>query len=178
MKHHMLTLLCASVLAAGCAKQEAPPAESAASAPDAPTPQAFVDTAPAGEAVPIPEARTRFASGDAVVLDGRVMGVRKPFVEGRAVFVLGDDATITSCDEMDEDHCRSPWDACCDPAEIRAAGTATIQLVDADGAVLPQGLKGVNGLQELARVTVKGAVAPGATEQAFVVNADALYVHP
>lgn len=165
----MITMATAIVLVAACGKKE--------SAVPVTTPAAFVNVEPEGIPIPIPEARKTLKPGDEVLLQGRVMGVRNPFVNGRAVFVLGDNETITPCTEMgEEDHCRTPWDACCDLVEVRASGTASIQVLDEDGKVLTHGLKGVNGLRELSRVTVKGVVAPMASAEAFVVNAKALYV--
>ena len=131
---------------------------------------------PEGAALPIPEARKEQKAGDAVLLEGRIMGVVKPFVEGRAAFVLGDNATITPCSDMEDDHCAEPWDACCDPNEVRMAGTATIQIVDESGAVIRQGLEGVHGLEKLASVKVAGVLAPTSTEAAMIVNATAIRV--
>ena len=126
----------------------------------------------------ITEARAQVKPGDSLVLKGKVMGVVDPFVEGRGVFVIGDEATITSCDLMDGDHCETPWDACCDTPEVRVAGTATIQLLDEQGNLLDQGLKGVGGLQELSRVLVAGTVASQAAPESLVINAQTIYVVP
>jgi hypothetical protein len=165
-----LTVLVLALLVVGCG-QKTP--EQAATVP--PPPQ-FVNVAPEGAATPIPEAR-KLEPGTDVVLTGRVMGIREPFVADRALFVLGDNDTITPCSEMgDDDHCAIPWDACCDPVAVRAAGTASIQLMGDNGKVLPIGLKGVNGLKELSKVTVAGTVAPGSTADAFVVIASAVFV--
>jgi hypothetical protein len=101
--------------------------------------------------------------------------VKNPFVEGRAVFVLGDEKTIPRCGM---DHCPTPWDACCTPVEIRAAGTVTVQVLDDAGNVVAQSAKGMNGLKELSKVTVAGTVAPNSSAEAFVVNAKSLYVEP
>ncbi|AKJ64814.1 hypothetical protein [Kiritimatiella glycovorans] len=167
-----LMVVAAMVVGVGCGKK----AEQGSVEPVA-VPKAFVSEEPAGEPTPIPEAR-KLPPGTDVLLKGLVMGVRSPFVEGRALFILGDEATITPCNAKDDDHCSMPWDACCDPLEVRAAGTAAIQVLDDTGEVLEQGLKGVNGLKELSRVTVAGAVAPHSTTNAFVVNAASLYVEP
>jgi len=137
----------------------------------------FVTEAPSGTPVPIPEARNTFKPGDSVLLEGRIMGVRDPFVASHAVFILGDNGTITPCTEMgDDDHCQIPWDACCDPIEVRSAGTATIQVPGADGNVIAHGLKGVGGLKVLSRVTVSGVVDAMSSSGAFVVNAKAIFV--
>ena len=159
-----------AVVLAGCGKEE----ETGNTTP-VQVPEHFVNTPPDGVATPIPKAR-KLAPGSEVILSGRVMGVKVPFVEGRALFVLGDEATITPCNEMDDDHCAIPWDACCDPIEVRAAGTVSIQLLGKDGNVLPVGLKGVGGLKELSRVKVIGKVAPMSTEKGFVVNASKVFV--
>lgn len=139
----------------------------------------FSDTLPPGDPVPIPTIRQTAQPGDTVVLDGRIMGVMEPFVEGRAVFVLGDDDTITSCNEMGtDDHCPTPWDACCDPKEVLRAGVATIQITDDAGKVLKTGLKGSHGLKELSRVKIAGTIAPQSSPEAMIVNAATIYVYP
>ena len=173
-KMMMLTALAGISLLVGCGKQT----EQQKAAPPAAPPAAFVTAEPAGTPTPIPEARTTVKPGDTVLLKGRVMGVHHPFVEGRAVFVLGDNDTITPCNERGDSQCSAPWDACCDPIAVRAAATATIQLLGDGGNVLPHGLKGVGGLKELSSVTVSGVVAPMSTPEALVINATAVYVAP
>lgn len=123
-----------------------------------------------------PKARNTFNAGEEVILTGLIMGVHHPFVEGRAAFVLGDEATLTPCDLKESDKCKIPWDTCCDPAAIRMAGTATIQVVDENGKLLKTGLKGINGLSELSRVTISGKVASNSSPDAFIVNAEKIYI--
>jgi len=173
MKKEIIAAVVLGGLVVGCSDKTEKPATAVA-----PTPEVFVTVPLTGTPAPIPQARKEFKPGDEVLLKGLVMGVLKPFVDGRAVFVLGDEVSITPCNAMDEDHCRTPWDACCDPQEVRAAGTATIQVLGDDGKVLAHGLKGVGGLRELSRVTVRGIVAPMSSAQAFVVNATAIHVAP
>ena len=163
--------LAAAVLLTGCGDREV----KSGTAP-AEIPPVFVEQAVDGTPTPIPEARTAFKPGDDVLLTGLVMGVRHPFVDGRAVFVLGDEETLTPCDAMPTDHCPTPWDACCDPKEILTEGTATIQVLDESGKPAHISLKGVNGLSELSRVTVTGVVADNATPEAFIVNASAIHI--
>jgi len=168
MKSTMIGLMMVIAIAVGCSrKAEQKPAKPIE------VPKAFVGQKPSGEPVPIPRARA-LKVGSEVVLQGRVMGVKDPFVEGRSVFVLGDTGTIKPC----PDRCAKPWDACCAPAEVRAKGTVTIQVLDAEGGVLARGIKGVNGLKELSVVTVAGTVAPNSSKEAFVVNAKSVYVEP
>ncbi len=127
---------------------------------------------PAAEAPrPIPELRRTAAPGDAVVVEGKVMGAKRPFVQNRALFVLGDEGTLTSCDLQPGDECATPWDTCCDDPDDMRVGTATIQVVDDAGNVLHHDIKGVFGLEELSRVRIAGVVAPQSTEAAFIINA-------
>jgi hypothetical protein len=119
--------------------------------------------------------RTTAKPGDQVTVSGIIMGREKPFVDGRAAFVLGDPAKLTPCNKMPDDECKTPWDACCDTPEAKREGTATIQLVD-NGRVLKQGLKGVNGLKELSNVTLTGTVDKASTPEALIINASQLHV--
>ena len=162
------------VCLAGCGR---PSGSTPPAAPMVALPDVFVEALPSATAVPIPEARTTLKPGDGVILTGLVMGTKHPFVEGRGVFVLGDEGTLTHCAARGEpDHCPTPWDTCCDTPAERVAGTASIQVLDAEGKVLARGLKGAHGLKELSRVTVVGKVAPNASAEAFIVNASAIHV--
>ncbi|MDF7799669.1 hypothetical protein P4C99_09335 [Pontiellaceae bacterium B1224] len=167
----MIGMLAGVILMAGCSKEE-----QSSEIVDVEMPAVFVADPIAGTPVAIPEARTQFKAGDEVVLTGLIMGVNHPFVEGRGVFVLGDEGTLTPCDLDHADGCKTPWDACCDPAGVRMAGTATIQVLAEDGKPIRTGLKGVEGLAELSRVTVQGEVAANSTPDAFIVNASALHI--
>ena len=138
-------------------------------------PAQFREQALIATATPIPTART-LAVGTEVTLTGLVMGVSAPFVEGRGVFVLGDEATLVPCDAKGDDHCATPWDTCCDPIAIRQVGTATIQLLGADGKPLHQDVRGIQGLKELSRGTVTGVIAPNSTPDSLIVNASVLHV--
>jgi hypothetical protein len=104
------------------------------------------------------------------------MGVMKPFIDNRAAFVLGDNSVITPCSDMAEDHCATPWDACCDPNETRVDGTATVQIKDETGRVIRQGLEGVNGLAKLSSVKVFGTVDPASSPNTLIVNAETIDV--
>ena len=171
MKKRMIVgMMVGVVLIAGCGENEKNVQTS-----EVEVPAVFVSDPIAGEPVAIPEARNA-EPGDEVLLTGLIMGVHHPFVEGRGVFVLGDEGTIVPCDKMDDDHCKTPWDACCDPAEVKQAGTATIQVLGEDGKPIRAGLKGMNGLAELSRVTVSGTVAENSSAEAFIVNASAIHV--
>ncbi len=133
-------------------------------------------TDPSGKAVAIHIARASAKPGQTITLKGRVMGNIKPFVEGRSIFILGDTETLKACSDNPGDACETPWDNCCDSPEAIKQGTATIQIVDAKGKVLKEGIENVNGLQKLSYVTVSGTVAPGSSPQLLLLNADAIKV--
>jgi hypothetical protein len=135
----------------------------------------FTSSAPA-DAQPISAVRTSAKPGDSVTLTGLVMGREKPFVEGRAAFILGDPTKITPCNKMPDDHCDTPWDACCDTPEAKREGTATVQLLGDDQRVLKRSIKGEHGLKELSAVTLTGTVDKASTPEALIINATALHV--
>ncbi len=169
-----LTLLLAAAAAVtGCSPDAAdtPSADASASAPP-PALTSVFEPVPAADISPaIPELRRTARPGDDVVIEAKVMGTKHPFVDNRAVFVVGDEGTLTSCDLRHDDACPTPWDNCCDDPEAVRAGTATIQVVDESGEVLRHGIKGIAGLEELSRLRIEGRVAPASTEAAFIINA-------
>ena len=104
-------------------------------------------------------------------------GLREhPFVEDRAAFVLGDPAKLTPCNKMRDDHCKTPWDACCDTPEAKKEGTATIQIIGTDNRVVKQSLKGEHGLKELSTVTLTGTVDKTSTPEALIINVSSMHV--
>lgn len=137
---------------------------------------AVLATPPTGEPQSIHLVRSSAKPGDVITLRGRIMGNAKPFVEGRAAFILGDPKILTACNDKPGDSCETPWDACCDSPEDKKRATATIQIVDADGRVLKEAIEGVGGLKNLATVTVTGKVADGSSADLILVNAIAIRV--
>ena len=102
---------------------------------------------PAG-AISVSAARQRGAT-DAIVVTGRIANV----VKGFAVFTLMDLA-IPYCGETNkDDECPTPWDYCCETAEVRTANSLLVEARGADGKPLASpGL----GLQLVDRVAVSG----------------------
>jgi hypothetical protein len=136
--------------------------------------ETVLKTAPKGEAKPIKDVKATARPGDEVTLTGRIMGNVKPFVEGRAAFIVADSSIITACSDKPGDECETPWDACCDSPEDKKKAIATIQIVNAEGRVLKQGVEGTGGLANLATVNVSGQVADGSGGDVLIVNANAI----
>lgn len=133
-------------------------------------------TDPEAGPIAIAEARATAKPGDRVTLTGLVMGSRKPIVEGRAAFTLGDPAKLTPCNKLPDDHCATPWDVCCDGSENIKAATVAIQVVDTEGKVLKEPIENVGGLKPLSSVTVTGTVTPDSNAALLVLNASSIKV--
>jgi hypothetical protein len=174
---YFVPLMAAALVVAGCGRQtEDTTLEGAPTEVPSALAGIFADVA-SGETMPaIPELRRTAGPGDEVVLEAKVMGTTTPFVDNRALFVVGDEGTLISCDIRHSDGCQTPWDNCCDAPEAVRAGTATIQVVDDEGNVLRHGIKGISGLKELSRVRVAGTVAANSTPAAFIINASKIQV--
>jgi hypothetical protein len=169
-------LLATAVLLVSCDKKSAPPAAGVSASGPGPELAAVLAAPPTGEATSIVAVRSTAKPGDAITVIGRIMGSKKPFVDGRAAFILGDPEVLTACNEVPGDECETPWDACCDSPEDKKRATATIQVVGADGRVLKEPIEGVGGLKNLAKVTVTGKVAEGSSADLLIVNASAIGV--
>jgi hypothetical protein len=104
------------------------------------------------------------------------MGNVKPFVEGRAAFIVADPSIITACSDKPGDECETPWDACCDTPEDKKKAIATIQIVNPEGRVLKQGIEDTGGLAKLATVTVSGKIAENSGGDVLIINATAIGV--
>lgn len=122
-------------------------------------------------------ALTSAKDGEQVTLRGRVGGRRAPFVSGRAVMVLVD-LSVPYCGENgDDDHCRTPWDYCCEPADHLAKHAVTVQVVDQNGEVLRADLNGAGGLAPLRKVAVQGTLRQDGSG-GRTVQATGIYVMP
>jgi hypothetical protein len=173
MKPTIIAALLSAALLSCNEKTEAPAAETKTVSPELKA--VFVNTIP-DEASPIHLARTTVQPSDVIVLKGQIMGALEPFVDGRAAFILGDREKLTPCTERPGDECETPWDNCCDTKEAFQVGTATIQIVGADGRPLKVGLEGVEGLEKLTKIIVKGKVAEQSGSGNLVVNASAIQI--
>jgi hypothetical protein len=143
--------------------------------PKAELPMGLITQEPLGEAIPVKTAREQNEPGNILILEGFVGGRGNPFVEGRAVFVLGDDS-LETCDKVPGDNCKTPWDACCeDPKNIKAA-TITIQVVDENNEVLKGTLNGVGGIKAGGRLKIKGQVDKNSSPEAMIFNAQTIKI--
>jgi hypothetical protein len=133
----------------------------------------FLEVAPAG-AVPLRDAKNSASVGDRVVLEARIGGRAEPFTESAAVFLIAD-PSLPNCAELHGDGCPTPWDYCCEPKDSLMKNLATVQIVDDAGRPLRGSVRGVHGLDPLARIIVVGTVraSDGPT---FVIDASEIHV--
>lgn len=137
----------------------------------------FLASPPAsGPALSPPEAKKSVKVGDTITLAGRVGGSKSPFVAGRSMLTLMGDA-LPACSDNPDDHCKMPWDYCCETKADIVKHSATVQVVDERGKVLRIDLKGQNGITELSDLTVVGKVAQ-VGDKVLVVNATGIYINP
>jgi len=167
-------LIAFAVLLVSCGEKSTQSTAEVSVSEASPALSAVLAASPAGEAAAIAVIRSTAKPGDEITISGQIMGNAKPFVDGRAAFILGDPEVLTPCNENPGDECETPWDVCCDSPEDKKRGTATIQIVDADGRVLKESVESVGGLEKLAKVTVSGKVAEGSSADLLIVNATAI----
>ena len=132
-------------------------------------PMDFITNQNLGDSLSVVEARKRADSG-IIIVNGFIGGRREPFAEGRASFILGDDS-IKTCDEIDTDHCPTPWDACCEDRKKILSSTISIQVIDEHTNLLIGTLKGVKGLQPGRKIKVLGTIDSQSIPPAMLLNA-------
>lgn len=171
-------MLCAALLS-GCTRGSegdgaaAPPPKSGSALPASLRLGAAPDAARG-----VKDVKASAKEGDEVVIRGRIGGSRAPFVDGRAMMTLVDLDGVTSCAamEMGGDGCETPWDYCCEPAEVLVPHTATVQVVGPDARPLAVDIRKLEGLEPLKVVVVKGVVGPRPDPAVLIVNATGIYV--
>lgn len=168
-------ILCLSLALSGCAPKE----DDTASAPETRTEFEIplLDQRPE-KALSVQAARETVKPGENVLVYGQIGGTLEPFYESFSGFVLTD-TDVMFCDEMGNDnHCVTPWDACCEDPDKLKASRASVQFVDSSGAPFPISLEGQSGLKGLKEVVVEATVAEGSTRDNLVLNATGIYVTP
>ena len=121
-------------------------------------------------------AKAAARQGEEITIVGRIGGSVNPFVADRAIFTIADPALVSCADMDDPDHCKTPWDYCCEDRAKMRAGTATIEVAGADGKPPAVALRGVQGLEPLATVAVSGTVVERNDAGLLVVRAKRIEV--
>lgn len=92
-------------------------------------------------------------NGADVVVVGRIGGRANPWLKGAAAFTIAD-RSLTPCNEIEGDTCKTPWDYCCE-ADLGKA-TALVMFVDDMGKVVKQDARELLGVKELDTVYLVG----------------------
>jgi len=160
-----------ALAAAGCSgNKEGPPPQGDSGGAD----QKFLLAQEPPGARGVIDTRKATKDGDDVVVVGRIGGDKKPWVDGRAAFVIVDTA-FKPCNERGDDDCPTPWDYCCDPPDELRKGMATVKFVDEQGKTVPTDARRLLGVKELDTVVVKGK-AKRDGDGNLTVLAEALFV--
>jgi hypothetical protein len=166
----------AGVLAAGCGQSAGTPAGPAEwPAADAGGAKYLLAREPAG-ARPVTDVRRSAKDGDEVAVIGRIGGNARPWVEGRAAFLIVD-PSVKACTDMEHHSCPTPWDYCHTPREDLVKAMATVKVVDGRGAAVAVDARRLLGLKELQTVVAHGR-AKRDDHGNLTVLADGLFVRP
>lgn len=153
-----------TISSTGCGNSTAIPA--AASQPRG---QNYILKAEPAEPVGVLQARETAKDGEPLVLIGRVGGGQKPWIDGRAAFLLVDDGVAPSSDEA---HCE---EGCAECAAALADATTLVKFVDAQGKVQPTDARELLGIENFQTVVVRGLAARDKAGNLSVI-ADGIYI--
>ena len=176
--HLALLSALSAVFLSGCGKSEEAPVEpSASGSADVGNParEALLAERPVGT-VALATALNAGLEGVEVTVEGRVGGTLDPITDGFAAFVLADEA-IWFCDEGEDDHCPTPWDACCENPETVKSLRILVQFPDEEGYPLRGHLLKELGLAPNQTVAVTGQMATDAQGNRLL-NARQLWIAP
>ena len=165
IKYFLITLL----LLCSCGSDNAKPINNKVKLPDS------LFGSITNKSISVKEVKTAKV-GEAVIVRGKIMGSRQPFVNNRASFILADPEILTSCDMRQDDACKTPWDNCCDGKDARKAGTLNVQILDETGSVYKTGLKNIKGLKELKYIIVEGNLDKSSSSDFTIINAKKIEV--
>lgn len=137
-----VVLFVSAIAIAGCAKTDSPPV--------AADPRYLLPAAPA-DSVEVVDLKEKVKSGDKVSVSGRVGGGIKPWIEGRAAFILVDNRAPLPSAECGPDcpHC----------AKEIADSSMVVKFVDESGKTIAKDSRQLLGLKEEAEVAVSGVAS-------------------
>jgi hypothetical protein len=164
-------LVFSMVVLMGCRKSgDGPSAVSDASLPAS----LFLAAAPEG-VTPIAALKASAREGDAVTVKAVVGGRKNAFVANRAVMTVIDASLENPCVATD-DHCPTPWDYCCTPADELLPQMASIQILGSDDRPLAIDLNKLDPFKPLNTLVIQGTVGPRADNATLVIHATGFFV--
>lgn len=153
-----------AVVSTGCG-------HSSSAAPTASKPQGqhYLLTAEPTGAVGVLQAKENAKDGEQLMLVGRIGGGQKPWIDGRAAFLLVDDGVAPTCSE---EHCE---EGCAECALALAEATTLVKFVDERGKVQPTDARDLLGVENFQTVVIRGVAARDKAGNLSVV-ADGIYI--
>jgi hypothetical protein len=137
-------------IAAGCSQDTSTSGRATQEENDAAVASAYrLSSEPAG-ITDVKAVRSAAKDGDDVVVVGRIGGDRNPWIEAVAAFTMVDLA-LKPC----EDGCDTPWDYCCDLAELPTS-KVVVKIVDGQGRAVAVDTRKLLGVKEMQTVVVRG----------------------
>ena len=134
-----------------------------------PKPNVHLSQEPVG-ALEVLDARDEAKDGETIVIVGRLGGGLKPWIDGRAAFLLVDTRILPSCDEGEK--CAAD---CPDCAKEMLAASTMVKFLGNDGKVLPVDARELLGVPEESTVVVRGIASRDAAGT-LTVAADGVFV--
>ena len=124
---------------------------------------------PAG-ALEVLDAKDEAQDGEPIVVVGRLGGGMKPWIDGRAAFLLVDTRILPSCEE--NEHCKAD---CPDCAKEMLAASTMVKFLGDDGKVLPVDARELLGVKEQQTVVIHGVASCDKTGN-MSITADGIFV--
>ncbi len=156
----------------GCSKSEDSQAEDTST--DSTLPETlFLAQVPTGIQT-ISQLKEDVEAGDEVVVRAVIGGRKNAFVANRAVMTVVD-ATLANKCLGEDDHCSTPWDYCCAPAEELLPEMATIRITGSGTNPLKIDLSSISQLKPLNTLVIKGTVGPRPDKSTLVINATGIF---
>jgi hypothetical protein len=145
-----LSVLSLSAAFVGCGGSPGPAASSGPSAEGA----KYVLAAEPADAKGVKALKADVKDGDDVVIEGRIGGDVKPWIENQAAFLVVD-KSLKPCNEIPGDSCETPWDYCCDTDQLPSC-KALVKIVDENGKAIATDARKLLGVKELQTVVIRG----------------------
>ena len=105
-------------------------------------------------AVEVLDIKDQAKDGDAVVVVGRLGGGVKPWIDGRAAFLLVDTRILPACKEGEK--CDENCPGC---AEAMLQASTMVKFLGTDGKVLPVDARDLLGVKEQETVVIQGTAS-------------------
>lgn len=109
-----------------------------------------------------------------IVVVGRIGGRKNPWVMDAAAFSIVD-RSLTPCNELEGDTCKTPWDYCC--ATNLPKSTLLVLFYSVDGKLVKKDARSLLGVRELDTVVIQGKAKRDKAGNVTIV-ASKMYVVP